>query len=101
MIANFGSFELILAIGVIFIMLFMGLRFFSCLFSVSFIGFLLSLVSYFVYDYIFYTIPVIAALGFLFSLSGFFKSTFFGKLFAIAGILLSGYILLSNYGLLF
>ena len=90
----------VIAAGVIFIILFVVLRFFKFLFSLSFIGFILSLVSYSVYEFKFYTVPVIAAISFVLSICGFSKSSVLGKVFALCGVLISGYILLTNYGIL-
>lgn len=100
MIAEFGSLGTVISVGIIILLFFIVLRFFRALFSLSFVGFVLSLVSYFVYDYIFATVPVIAALGLVFSICGFLKSSVLGKVFAVFGILISGYIILTNYGII-
>lgn len=90
----------VIAAGVIFLMIFIVLRFFKFLFSLSFIGFILSLVSYSVYEFKFYTVPVIAVVSFVLSICGFSKSSVIGKVFALCGVLISGYIILRNYGIL-
>ena len=96
----FNELSSVISIGVIVLILFIVLRFFRFLFSLSFVGFMLSLVSYFVYDFKFYTVPVVAAISFALSLCGFNKSGIVGKLFALFGVLISGYILLTNYGII-
>lgn len=100
MLANYGSLGLVIGIGIVALLLFIVIKFFKALFSVSFIGLICSLVSYFVYDYKFATVPVLAALGLVFSLTGMFKSGIFGKVFAVFGTLISGYIILTNYGII-
>lgn len=100
MIANFSSLGLIAAIGIIFLLCFIVVRFFRTIFSLSFIGLVLALISYFVYDYIFATVPVIAALGFVCSIVGITNSNILGKIFAVFGILISAYIILANYGII-
>lgn len=97
-ISNYGGLGLVIAIGVIFLILFIGLRFFRVLISSSFIGFLLSLFSYFVYDYVIVRIPLIALVAFLLCTTGFPKSGFLGKLFSLIGTLLSGYIIIHTLG---
>lgn len=96
--SNYGGLGLVLATGVIILILFIVLRFFKMLISMSFIGFLLSLFSYFVYDYIFVKVPLIACVAFLLCISGFSKSGFIGKLFALIGTILSGYIIIHTLG---
>ena len=100
MIVNLGSIGSVIAIGIIFLILFIILRFFKAIFSLSFIGFILSLVSYFIYDFIFATVPVVAAVSLVCSLTGFSKNSLLGKIFALFGILISGYIILTNYGII-
>ena len=90
----------VIAIGVIILVLFIVLRFFKFIFSLSFVGFILSLVSYFVYEFKFATLPVVATIAFVLSICGFSKSSVLGKVFAVFGLLLSGYIILRNYGIL-
>ena len=90
----------IIAIGVIILVLFIVLRFFRFIFSLSFVGFILSLVSYFVYEIKFATLPVVATIAFVLSICGFSNSSVLGKVFAVFGVLLSGYIILRNYGIL-
>lgn len=100
MLVGFGSLGTVVSIGVIVLICFIVLRFFKFLFSLSFVGFILSLISYFVYDYIFATVPVIAAISFVCSICGFTKSSVVGKVFALFGVLISGYIILHNYGII-
>lgn len=100
MIANFNPLGSVISVGVIILIFFIVLRFFRAILSLSFVGFILSLISYFVYDYIFATVPVVAAVGFVFSVCGFTKSSVIGKVFAVFGVLISGYIILKNYGLI-
>lgn len=100
MIMNFGPLGSIVAIGILILLCFIIIKFFKAIFSMSFVGFVLALVSYFVYDYIFATVPVFATIGFVLCLCGLSKSTVFGKLFAVFGILISAYIILTNYGLI-
>ena len=90
----------VIMIGIIILVLFIVLRFFKFLFSMSFIGCMLSLVSYFVYDYKFATVPIVATVALVLCVCGISKSTIFGKIFAAVGIFISGYILLRNYGIL-
>lgn len=98
--ANSGSLGLILMAGVIILVLFIVLRFFRMIFSLSFVGFLGSIVSYMVWDYIWLDkIPLVAALSFLMCVSGFTRSGVIGKIFAFLGTLLSGYIILHTFGL--
>ncbi len=102
MIANFGGLGLSLSAGIIILFVFIVVAFFNTIFSLPFIGFIFSLISYFVYDYRFGSIPVIAALGFIFCLLGFTETNkeMLPKVFAIFGLLISGYILLLNFGII-
>ena len=100
LVESFGGLGGVIAIGVIILLLFIVLRFFKMIFSFAFIGFLLSLFSYFVYDYIFIKIPVIACLAFILCVTGFGNRGIIGKLFALIGILLSAYIILGSLGIL-
>ncbi len=100
MVANFGTLGSVVAIGVIFLLAFAALRLISGLLSAGFIGLCLSLVSYFVYDYIFATVPVVAAIAFACSLCGLSSKSVAGKVVAVFGLLISGYIILRNYGIL-
>ena len=97
---QFGSLGLIIATGVIVLILFIVLRFFKMIFSSAFLGFLLSLFSYFVYDYIFVKLPLIACVAFLLCVTGFANRGFIGKLFALIGTLLSGYLILGHLGVI-
>lgn len=100
MLAQFGSLGTVVAIGIIALLLFVVIKFFKALFSMSFIGFVCSLVSYFVYDYKFATVPVIAAIGLTLSVTGLFKTGIVRKVFSVFGTLISGYIILTNYGII-
>ena len=100
MLAEFGSLGSGVAIGIIALLLFVVIKFFKALFSMSFIGFVCSLVSYFVYDYKFATVPVIAAVGLTLSVTGLFKTGIVRKIFSVFGTLISGYIILTNYGII-
>ena len=100
MLVEYGSLGTVVAFGIIALLLFIVIRFFKALFNSSFIGLVLSLISYFVYDYKFANVPVLAALGLVFSLIGFFKSGIIGRVFAVFGTLISGYIILTNYGII-
>ena len=100
LLSEYGGLGLVVATGVIVLVLFIVLRFFKMIFSFAFIGFLLSLFSYFVYDYIFVKVPVIACLAFLLCVTGFTNRGIIGKLFALIGILLSAYIILNTLGVL-
>ena len=100
LVENMGGLGAVIAIGVIFLVLFIVLRFFKMIFSFAFIGFLLSLFSYFVYDYIFIKFPVIACLAFILCITGFGNRGIIGKLFGLIGILLSAYIILGSLGVL-
>lgn|SRR5574344_1061959 len=98
--ANYGELGIILVAGVIILTAFIVLRFFRAIFSLSFAGFLLSLVSYFVYDYIFVKIPLVASLAFLLCITGFTKSSLLGKFFALLGTILSAYIIIHTLGII-
>ncbi len=97
-VENLGSSGLLIPGAIIIIILFIVLRFFKALFSSSFIGFLLSLVSYSVYEYIYFNFPIVACLSFLLCLTGFGKSGIIGKVFALIGLILSGYIIINTLG---
>lgn len=99
-VENFGNLGLVISAGIIILLLFIVLRFFKTLFSMSFIGFVLSLVSYSVYEYIFIKVPVLACIGFVLCITGFSKSSIVGKIFAIIGMVLSIYIIGNTLGLL-
>lgn len=95
---NLGTSGLLIPGAVIILILFIVLRFFRAIFSASFIGFILSLVSYSVYDYIYMKIPIIASLAFILCLTGFTKSHIIGKVLALIGLVLSGYIIFHTLG---
>lgn len=97
-VANLGNSGLLIPAGIIIFMLFIVLRFFRAILSSSFVGFILSLVSYFVYEYIYMKLPVIACIAFILCLYGLVKSNIIGKVFAIIGLVLSGYIILHTLG---
>ena len=100
LIESLGGLGAVIAIGVIILVLFIVLRFFKMIFSSAFIGFLLSLVSYFVYDYIFIKVPIIACVAFLLCVTGFSKRGFIGKLFALLGTIFSAYLILTSLGVI-
>ncbi len=100
LLSEFGGLGLIVAFGVLVLILFVVLRFFKMIFSFAFIGFLLSLFSYFVYDYVFAKIPLIACFAFLLCITGFANRGLIGKFFGLIGIILSAYIILSSLGFL-
>ena len=99
LVDNFGGLGAIIAIGVIILALFIVLRFFRVIFSSGFLGFLLALVSYFVYDYVFLgKLKLVACIAFILSVCGFSHGSFFAKLFALLGTLLSAYLILQGMG---
>ena len=98
--SEFGGLGLIIAFGVVVLILFVVLRFFKMIFSFAFIGFLLSLFSYFVYDYKFANIPLLACLAFLLCVTGFANRCILGKFFGLIGILLSATYILSSLGII-
>jgi len=100
LLSQYGGLGLIIAFGVVVLILFVVLRFFKMIFSFAFIGFLLSLFSYFVYDYVFAKIPLIACLAFLLCVTGFANRGILGKFFGLIGIILSAYIILNSLGFL-
>lgn len=100
LVENLGGLGGVIAIGVIILVLFIVLRFFKLIFSGAFIGFLLSLFSYFVYDYIFVKVPLIACVAFLLCVTGFAKRGFIGKLFALLGTIFSAYLILRSLGII-
>ena len=97
---TFGSLGIIIAVGIIGLVLFIVLRFFKMIFSAAFIGFLLSLFSYFVYDYVFIKVPIIACVAFIFCVTGFGNRGFIGKLFALLGTIFSAYLILGHLGVI-
>ena len=93
----------VIAIGVIVLVCFIVLRFFKFIFSLSFVGFLLAVADYFVANLRtieFATLPVVAVIAFVLSICGFGKSGVLGKVFAVFGVILSGYLILQKYGIL-
>ena len=100
MLAEFGSLGTVVAIGIIALLLFVVIKFFKALFSVSFVGLVCSLISYFIYDYKFATVPVIATIGLTLSVTGLFKTGIIRKVFSVFGTIISGYIILTNYGII-
>jgi hypothetical protein len=99
-VTNLGSSGLLIPGAIIIFILFIVLRFFRALFSASFIGFILSLVSYFVYDYIYMSFPLVACLAFILCLTGFSKAGIIRKILALIGLILSGYIIIYTLGLI-
>lgn len=99
LLSQYGGLGIVVGTGVIILLLFITLRFFRMIFSLSFIGFLGSLFSFFVYDYIFYKVPVIASLSFLCCVIGFNNRGIIGKIISLVGIGLSAYIVLHTLGL--
>lgn len=97
---NYGPLGLVISIGIIGLVCFILLRFIKGLFSLSFLGFIGSLISYFVYDFVFATVPVVAAISFVMCLCGFSNGGIIRKVFSVMGILISAYIILRNYGIL-
>lgn len=98
---QFGELGIIIAVGILIIVLFIVIRFFKMIFSSAFLGFLLSLFSYFVYDYIFVKVPLIACVAFLLCITGFANRGFIGKLFALLGTIFSAYLILGHLGIFF
>ena len=99
--SQFGELGIIIAVGVLILVLFIVIRFFKMIFSSAFLGFLLSLFSYFVYDYIFVKVPLIACVAFLLCVTGFANRGFIGKLFALLGTIFSAYLILGHLGIFF
>lgn len=99
LLSNMGGISQILAIGIVFIILFIVLRFFKTIFSFSFIGLMGSVCSYFIYDYIYKGFPIIGCLSFICCVIGFNKDSIITKMFSLIGILLSGYVILHTFGL--
>lgn len=99
--SQFGELGIIIAVGILIIVLFIVIRFFKMIFSSAFLGFLLSLFSYFVYDYIFVKVPLIACVAFLLCVTGFANRGFIGKLFALLGTIFSAYLILGHLGIFF
>ena len=97
---QFGEMGTIIFIGVVIIVLFIVLRFFKMILSGAFIGFLLSLFSYFVYEFIVFKIPLIAAFAFILCVTGFGDRGLIGKFFALVGTILSAYIILGSFGII-
>lgn len=97
-VTNLGNSGLLIPGAIIILILFIVLRFFRALFSASFIGFILSLVSYFVYDYIYMNFPLVACLAFILCLTGFSSGGIIRKILALIGLILSGYIIINTLG---
>lgn len=97
-VTNLGSSGLLIPGAIIILILFIVLRFFRALFSASFIGFILSLVSYFLYEYIYMNFPLVACLAFILCLTGFSKGGIIRKILALIGLILSGYIIIHTLG---
>ena len=97
-VTNLGNSGLLIPGAIIILILFIVLRFFRALFSASFIGFILSLVSYFVYDYTYMNFPLVACLAFLLCLTGFGSGGIIRKVLALIGLILSGYIIIHTLG---
>ena len=101
LLSEYGGLGLIIAFGVLVLVFFVVVRFFKMIFSSAFIGFLLSLFSYFVYDYIFIKVPIIACVAFLLCVTGFASRGLIGKLFALLGTIFSAYLILGHLGIFF
>lgn len=88
---QFGDIYGILGIGICILILFIVLRFFKALFSMAFIGLLVSAYSYFVKDFLIGgLVPILAVIGFVLSITGYSNSSgIVRKVFATIGIILS------------
>lgn len=95
----YGGLGIIIGVGIIILILFLVLRFFRTMFSLSFIGLLCSLFSYCVYEYTIAKFPVIAIAGMVFSIIGLSRKNLFCRIFSIVGIIISGYIICHSFGL--
>lgn len=100
MLSNFGSLPTIIATGVVILILFVVLSFFKTIFSGAFLGFLISTYSYFVWDYYFGPVPLLACIGFVICITGFGSSGLIKKVFALIGIILSAYTILHSLGII-
>ena len=91
LVDQFGGAWNVIGIGIIVIILFVVLGFFKTLFSMAFIGCLVSAYSYFIKDYLIGNlVPILAVIGFVLSVSGFSKSSgIIRRVFATIGIILS------------
>lgn len=98
--ANVDGIWTVVGTGIVILLLFLVLRIFKTIFSLPFIGFVLTLYSYFVYDYYLGAVPVISCIGLVLCLTGFAKSGVVKKIFALLGILLSVYTILVSFGIL-
>lgn len=96
---TYGLLGLCIGFGIIVILLFLVLRFFRTLFSLSFIGLLCSLCSYCVYEYWIDKFPVIAIAGMVCSVIGISRHNIICKIFSVVGIIVSGYIICHGFGL--
>ena len=96
---NYGFIGNIVAATVIVLLLFFVLGFFKSYFSNAFLGLLLSLVSYFVYDYAIFKIPLIALVSFILCVTSYQKG-FLRKIFALVGTLFSAYLILHSLGVI-
>lgn len=94
------SIKPLLIIGAGIIILFILLRIFKTAISLSFIGFICSIVSYFWYDYYIGKVPVIASIALLLCFCGYNRSSAIRKIFSILGFLLSIYIILLRVGII-
>ena len=100
MLSNFGSMPTVIATGVIILVLFVILSIFKTILSGSFIGFVMATYSYFVWDYYFGPVPLLATIGFILCVSGFASSGLIKKVFALIGIILSAYTILNSIGII-
>ncbi|MBR1376624.1 MAG: hypothetical protein IJ565_02305 [Bacilli bacterium] len=99
LVDEFGGLGAVISIGFIILVLFVVLRFFKMIFSPAFIGFLLSLVSYFVYDYfLFGLLRVVACIALLLCVTGFSDRGLIGRIFALIGTMLSLYLIITGLG---
>ena len=94
-----GLLGIVIGFGIIVIILFLVLRFFRTLFSLSFIGLLCSLCSYMVYEYYLGKFPIIACAGMVCSVIGIARKNIICKVFSIVGIIISGYMICHSFGL--
>lgn len=99
MLSEYGLLGIVIGFGIIIILLFLVLRFFRTLFSLSFVGLLCSLCSYFVYEYYLDKFPLIACAGMVLSVVGIARKNILCKIFSVIGIIVSGYIICHSFGL--
>lgn len=98
-LGSFGGLGIVIGIGILILVLFLVLRFFRTLFSLGFIGLLLSLCSYMVYEVYLGKFPLVACLGMVCSVIGIARNNIICKAFSIVGIIVSGYQICHSFGL--